>query len=85
MTLLEERCKEVNNFSERLLECNDDLNQLIKEIFPDLDPTLLEDEEATQYLEFNCKCSRERSMGHLRRWRFSNDGSRTHYPSSGKH
>jgi molecular chaperone Hsp33 len=66
VTLLEERCKEISGFSEKLATCEGNLEALLREIFPDLDPQLLDDAEASQEITFHCPCSRRRSVGALK-------------------
>ncbi|RPF77866.1 MAG: Hsp33 family molecular chaperone HslO [Synechococcus sp. TMED155] len=65
VALLEERCAEISHFSERLESCGGDLRQLLRDVFPDLDPEMLADEQAEQAVRFHCPCSRERSRGAL--------------------
>jgi molecular chaperone Hsp33 len=66
VALLEERCKEISGFSEKLAACEGNLESLLREIFPDLDPQLLDDAEASQEITFHCPCSRRRSVNALK-------------------
>jgi molecular chaperone Hsp33 len=66
VALLEDRCREVSGFSQRLAECEGNLQALLEDIFPDLDPQLLEDAEAQQEVHFHCPCSRKRSVNALK-------------------
>ena len=66
VALLEERCREIQGFSQRLADCSSDLQRLLEDIFPDLDPQLLEDAEASQNVTFHCPCTRSRSVNALR-------------------
>jgi molecular chaperone Hsp33 len=66
VALLEERCKEISRFSEKLAACEGNLETLLREIFPDLDPQLLDDAEARQEITFHCPCSRKRSVNALK-------------------
>ena len=63
--LIEQRCREIEGFSERLAACNNNLEDLLIDVFPDLDPQPLTDTEATQDVRFKCRCTRERSIGAL--------------------
>ena len=66
VALLEERCREITGFSQKLAACEGNLKALLEEIFPDLDPQLLEDAEASQDVTFHCPCSRKRSVNALK-------------------
>ena len=66
VALLEDRCREVSGFSQRLAACEGNLQALLEDIFPDLDPQLLDDAEASQDLSFHCPCSRRRSVNALK-------------------
>ncbi len=66
VALLEERCGEISGFSERLAACQHNLPALLSDVFPDLDPQPLEDVEASQNVQFRCRCSRVRSLGALK-------------------
>jgi len=66
VALLEERCREIRGFSERLEAHADNLQGLLEAIFPDLDPVPLEDAEASQEVQFHCPCSRKRSVNALK-------------------
>jgi len=66
VALLEDRCREVSGFSQRLAACEGNLQALLEDIFPDLDPQLLEDAEASQDVCFHCPCSRRRSLNALK-------------------
>ncbi|MCP9791443.1 Hsp33 family molecular chaperone HslO [Vulcanococcus limneticus Candia 3F8] len=66
VALLEDRCREIRGFSGRLAECQGNLQALLEDIFPDLDPQLLEDAEAHTEVKFHCPCSRRRSVNALK-------------------
>jgi len=66
VSLLEERCKEINSFSEELFKSKDDLLSLIKNIFPDIDDKSLSEKARTQDIRFECNCSKKRSLNALR-------------------
>ncbi|MEY4431807.1 MAG: hypothetical protein RLZZ533_1743 [Cyanobacteriota bacterium] len=66
VALLEERCREITGFSQKLAACEGNLKALLEEVFPDLDPQLLEDAEASQEVTFHCPCSRKRSVNALK-------------------
>ena len=65
VALLEERCQEVRGFSQRLTEHATNLQGLLEDIFPDLDPQPLERLANRQGVRFQCTCSRDRSVGAL--------------------
>ena len=60
--LLEDRCKEINSFSELLNKKGNNLISLIEEIFPDLDQSPSDIISTSQEVHFKCRCSRERSL-----------------------
>jgi len=62
VALLEDRCREIRGFSQRLAACEGNLQALLEDIFPDLDPQLLDDAEASQEVSFHCPCSHRRSV-----------------------
>ncbi|MGL6134038.1 MAG: Hsp33 family molecular chaperone HslO [Prochlorococcaceae cyanobacterium] len=64
VALLEERCREVTGFPQRLAACEGHLHSLLRDIFPDLDPQPLD--SSPQAVRFRCPCSRERSLGALK-------------------
>ena len=66
MALLEERCREVHHFSQRLAECQGNLQGLLEAIFPDLDPQPLDAATGCTPVRFHCRCSRERSVSALK-------------------
>ena len=66
VALLEERCREVTGFSQRLAACEGRLQALLEDIFPDLDPQPLGGAEPCQPVRFRCPCSRQRSLGALK-------------------
>jgi molecular chaperone Hsp33 len=68
VALLEERCREVSGFSGRLESCGGDLNALLEDIFPDLDPLPLAGDggASSQPVRFHCRCSHQRSLAALK-------------------
>ncbi|MFM7676325.1 MAG: Hsp33 family molecular chaperone HslO [Synechococcus sp.] len=66
VALLEERCREIEGFSSRLAASEGNLQALLEDIFPDLDPQMLEEGEARQAVHFHCPCSRSRSVSALK-------------------
>ena len=66
VSLLEERCKEIDSFSEKLFQSKDDLLSLIKNIFPDIDDKSISEKARTQEVKFNCKCSKQRSLNAMK-------------------
>ncbi|MEB3323293.1 MAG: Hsp33 family molecular chaperone HslO, partial [Synechococcaceae cyanobacterium] len=66
VALLEERCREITGFGERLAANAEHLHDLLTDVFPDLDPRPLEDAEASQDVQWHCPCTRRRSVGALK-------------------
>ena len=66
VALLEARCSEVKHFSHKLQSCVGNLDELLKDIFPDLDPVLVGGGEAIQPVSFRCPCTRKRSLAALK-------------------
>lgn len=66
VALLEARCREVEHFSRKLQSCAGNLPELLKDIFPDLDPVLVVGGEAIQPVSFRCPCTRKRSLAALK-------------------
>ena len=66
ISLLEKRCQEINSFSEELDKSKNNLLSLIKNIFPDIDDKSLSERARSQKVQFNCKCSRERSLNAIK-------------------
>ena len=65
VALLEERCSEIRDFSQRLHRCGDDLRDLLEAVFPDLDP-VIDADQACQAVTFHCPCTRRRSLAALK-------------------
>ena len=65
VSLLEESCHKVRNFSSKLEEFKENLPGLLNEIFPDLDTQTIDQKDSLQQIRFQCRCSRERSINAL--------------------
>ncbi|BEV36298.1 Hsp33 family molecular chaperone HslO [Synechococcus sp. M16CYN] len=64
--LIEQRCLEIDKFSQKLATYNNNLEDLITNIFPDLDPQPLSNvAEISQTVRFTCRCTRQRSVAAL--------------------
>ena len=66
IAILENRCREINSFSELLNKKGNNLITLIEEIFPDLDQSQEDILSTSQKVHFKCRCSRERSLSALK-------------------
>jgi len=66
IALLENRCKDINSFSELLNKKRTNLISLIEEIFPDIDQSPSDIISTSQQVHFKCRCSRERSLSALK-------------------
>jgi molecular chaperone Hsp33 len=66
VALLEERCSEIHGFSTRLAAHAHQLEALLADIFPDLDPQPLGAKSAVTPVRFHCPCSRSRSVAALK-------------------
>ena len=66
IAILENRCREINSFSELLNKKGNNLITLIEEIFPDLDQSPEDILSTSQEVHFKCRCSRERSLSALK-------------------
>lgn len=66
IALIEERCKKVSSFSERLENCQNNLLKLMENIFPELDNIEPENVNENQDVKFECRCSRNRSISALK-------------------
>jgi molecular chaperone Hsp33 len=65
VALLEERCSEIRDFSQRLQRCGENLRELLEAVFSDLEPAL-DDRQACQPVTFHCPCTRRRSVAALK-------------------
>jgi molecular chaperone Hsp33 len=66
VALLEERCREIDDFSARLASHGDHLEGLLEDIFPDLDAKPGADLQTSTPVRFRCPCSYNRSIGALK-------------------
>ena len=66
VALLEERCKEINSFSEDLFQSKNNLLSLIRNIFPDIDDKSISEKARSQEVSFKCKCSKQRSLNAMK-------------------
>ena len=66
ISILEERCRAISSFSQRLDHCQNNLISLIEEVFPDLDNYKIDPLSSTQKISFSCPCSKERSISALK-------------------
>ena len=60
--LLNQNCKKIKNFSEILQLFQNDLDSLLLNTFPNLDPKVIKSNSSKQQVSFKCRCSRERSL-----------------------
>ncbi len=66
ITLLDERCREIDSFSDLLEASQDNMHQLFYNIFPDLDTQSLRSVQSRQDVYFKCRCSKTRSLAALK-------------------
>ena len=66
VSLLEERCKDLKSFSKKLYESKNNLLEIIKNIFPEIDDPEIGERARSQDIEFKCRCSKERSLNAMR-------------------
>ncbi len=66
ITLLENRCREIQSFGALLNKKENNLISLIEEIFPDLDQSSTDIISSSQKINFKCRCSRDRSLSALK-------------------
>ena len=58
--------QEITSFSKSLLSFQNNLAQLLQEVFPDLDQNKMNDVDNNQEIRFKCRCSKERSLSALK-------------------
>ncbi len=64
--LLEDRCQKITSFSKKLNDFQNNLPCLFNDLFSELDPKLLNEEEKSKEVYFSCKCNKDRSLAALR-------------------
>ena len=70
--LIEQRCREITGFSQRLAASGDQLEDLLRDVFPDLDPKPLDDAEASQELVFSVLAAVNAAKLHCSYWAGTN-------------
>jgi len=63
---LERKCRNIDDFSEKLFKCKNNLPQLFNELFPEINPEPIKFEDAKTNIKFSCPCSRNRSISALK-------------------
>ncbi len=63
---LEDQCKNISHFSDKLFQCKDKPTDLFKELFPLLKIKVIRQPNNFQKISFKCRCSKERSMSALK-------------------
>ena len=64
--LLEDRCKKIKSFSGLLNKKENNLIDLLEEVFPDLDQSPSDINSTSQEVRFKCRCSKDRSLSALK-------------------
>ena len=63
---LEKKCIGIKSFSKKLLENKDTPEKIFDSIFPELNPKVIKLEDESNFVEFKCRCSRDRSTSALK-------------------
>ena len=64
--LLEDRCRQIKSFSGLLNKKENNLIDLLEEVFPDLDQSPSDINSTSQEVRFKCRCSKDRSLSALK-------------------
>ncbi len=66
INLLNNKCNQASNFTENLFKNSNNLQNLFKELFEDLNPQVLNIKKPYEDVFFKCRCSRNRSISALK-------------------
>ncbi|KGG15352.1 MULTISPECIES: Hsp33 family molecular chaperone HslO [unclassified Prochlorococcus] len=66
LDFVNKECFNIDNFSEELYRCKNNLPNLFNSLFPKLNPYVIKDRDNFQNISFKCRCSRSRSISALK-------------------